>query len=206
MNRRSFLVQAGALLAVPALASAQRIAPAQAQMPFREVGFRLADSRKVLCFFSFTCPVCAAYHASVAQWGESLPPGWKLEFVPVTLPQRETVIAARAYFAALKADPAKIYDFVGSAYTQIQQQGMKQDDPRTWATAARMARITHFEEQWEKISTGAVKKPYDDLLAYQIAATPSLAIGGRYVITPDDTNGDRDLFFRLAAAMVSKSM
>lgn len=124
----------------------------------------------------------------------------------MTLPQRETVIAARAYFAALKADPAKIYDFVGSAYTQIQQQGMKQDDPRTWATAARMARITHFEEQWEKISTGAVKKPYDDLLAYQIAATPSLAVGGRYVINPDDTNGDRDLFFRLAAAMVSKSM
>jgi thiol:disulfide interchange protein DsbA len=175
-------------------------------MPFREVGFRLADSRKVLCFFSFTCPVCAAYHASVAQWGESLPPGWKLEFVPVTLPQRETVIAARAYFAALKSDPAKIYDFVGSAYSQIQQHGMKQDDPRTWAEAARIARITRFDENWGKISTGAVKKPYDDLIAYQISATPSLAIGGRYVITPDDTNGDRDLFFRLAAAMVSKSM
>ncbi|RZI60398.1 MAG: thiol:disulfide interchange protein DsbA/DsbL [Pseudomonas sp.] len=206
MNRRSFLVQAGALLAVPALASAQKIAPSQAQMPFREVGFRLADSRKVLCFFSFTCPVCAAYHASVAQWGESLPPGWKLEFVPVTLPQRETVIAARAYFAALMADSAKIYDFVGSAYTQIQQHGMKQDDPRTWAEAARIARITRFEENWGKISTGAVKKPYDDLIAYQVSATPSLVIGGRYVITPDDTNGDRDLFFRLAAAMVSKSM
>ena len=44
-----------------------------------------------------------------------MPPGWKLEFVPVTLPQRDTVIAARAYFAALKADPklitaARVFD------------------------------------------------------------------------------------------------
>jgi len=83
---------------------------------------------------------------------------------------------------------------------------MKQEDPRTWAAAARMARIGRFEESWEKISTEAVKKFFDDLIAYQISATPSFAIGGRYVVTPDDTNGDRDLFFRLAAAMVPKSM
>ena len=69
-----------------------------------------------------------------------------------------------------------------------------------------MARIGRFEESWEKISTEAVKKFFDDLIAYQISATPSFAIGGRYVVTPDDTNGDRDLFFRLAAAMVPKSM
>jgi thiol:disulfide interchange protein DsbA len=175
-------------------------------MPFREVGFRLADSRKVLCFFAFTCPVCAAYHASIAQWGESLPQGWQLEFVPVTLPQRDTVIAARAYFAALKADRAKIYDFVGSAYTEIQDRGMKQDDPRTWETAAKVAKMPGFAASWQKVTTEAVKKSYDDLVAYQVSATPTLAIGGRYVITPDDTNGDRELFFKLAGAMVSKSM
>lgn len=32
-------------------------------------------------------------------------------------PQRDTVIAARACFAALKADSVKIDDFVGAAYT-----------------------------------------------------------------------------------------
>lgn len=175
-------------------------------MPFREVPLRSSDARKVICFFSFTCPVCAAYHASIAQWGESLPRGRQLEFVPVTLPERETIIATRAYYAALKANPARIYDFVGAAYSLIQQHGMRQDDAQTWERAAKMAGIERFAAGWQKVSADAVKKPYDDLIAYEITATPSLVVGGRYVITPDDTNGDKDLFIQLASAMVSKSM
>lgn len=206
MNRRSFLVQAGVLLVTPAVASAQKSASPSVKMPFREVPSRSSDARKVFCFFSFTCPVSAGYHASIAQWGETLPRGWQLEFVPVTLPERETIIASRAYFAAMNADPAKIYDFVGAAYSLIQQQGMRQDDAQTWIRAAKMAGITRFAAGWQKVPASAVKKPYEDLLAYDVSATPSLSIGGRYVITPDDTNGDKDLFIQLASAMVSKSM
>ena len=124
----------------------------------------------------------------------------------MTLPERETIIASRAYFAAMNADPAKIYDFVGAAYSLIQQQGMRQDDAQTWIRAAKMAGITRFAAGWQKVPASAVKKPYEDLLAYDVSATPSLSIGGRYVITPDDTNGDKDLFIQLASAMVSKSM
>lgn len=135
-----------------------------------------------------------------------MPREWQLEFVPVTLPERETVVASRAYYAALKADPGRIYDFAGAAYTLIQQQGMRQDDAQTWVRAAKMAQISRFAAGWQKVSADTVKKPYEDLLAYEVSATPSLAIGGRYIITPDDTNGDKELFIQLASAMVSKSM
>lgn len=178
----------------------------QPQLPYREVALKAEDSKKALIFISFTCPVCAGYHDQLAKWAKSLPPGWKAEFVPVVEPQRDTVIAARAFYAATLANASYVPTWMTYAFSAIQDRGMPVDDGKTWGYIARSSHLDGFDEAWKKVDEKSLRDAFDKLVSYRIDATPSIAIGGRYVITPDNTNGDQELFFKLANGMVSKSM
>lgn len=83
---------------------------------------------------------------------------------------------------------------------------MPVDDGKTWGYIARSSHLDGFDEAWKKVDEKSLRDAFDKLVSYRIDATPSIAIGGRYVITPDNTNGDQELFFKLANGMVSKSM
>ncbi|WP_432263221.1 thiol:disulfide interchange protein DsbA/DsbL [Cupriavidus sp. TMH.W2] len=209
MNRRSFNTMAAVLLALPMMSIAQESAqqvPTQSQLPYREVAPKPEDSKKALIFVSFTCPVCAGYHEQLAQWAKSLPKGWTAEFVPVVEAQRDTVIAARAFYAAKSINAAYLPTFMTYAYSAIQDRGMPVGAGKTWEFVAGSSHLTGFDSAWKNVSQSTVQSAFNKLIAYRINATPSVAIGGRYVITPDSTNGDQELFFKLANGMVSKAM
>ncbi len=157
-------------------------------------------------FFSISCPICAQHNPTIARWGKTLPRGWSLEQVPVATPDKESVIATRAYYAALEAAPSRIDLFLEAAYTAVHDKGMNPNDPGTWAVAAKAAGISNFDTAWKNVRKEQVLMAHRKLVDYEIAATPSIAIGGRYVITPEDTNGDAGLFMQLANGMVSKAI
>ncbi|WP_425953162.1 thioredoxin domain-containing protein [Ralstonia pseudosolanacearum] len=180
--------------------------PTQSQLPYREVARKVEDSKKALIFVSFSCPVCAGYHEQLAKWAQSLPKGWTAEFVPVVEAQRDTVIAARAFYAAKAVNATYLPSFMSYAYSAIQDRGMPIGDSKTWEFVAATAHLTGFDAAWKNVDRATVQSAFNKLVDYRINATPSIAIGGRYVITPDNTNGDPDLFFKLANGMVSKAM
>ena len=58
---------------------------------------------------------------------------------------------------------------------------------------------------WERLQVDRLQRAMAKLAVYRIQSTPSLTIAGRYVVTPDDTQGDADLFLRLASGLLSKT-
>lgn len=174
--------------------------------PFREVSLQREDEKAALIFFDFNCQVCAGYHEGLMAWAASLPHPWRASFVPVAVPTKESVISSRAFFAAAKANPAKIGAFMSSVYRRVHAGGMKVTDRTTWKAAAADVGIRDFDAAVAGTSKHQLEAAMAKLLAYRVNSTPTLAIGGRFIITPDNTNGDSNLFFQLANGMVSKSM
>lgn len=216
MNRRSFSLVVAALCALPGLSVSQVIGPqgqtngiAQQQnsLPYRTVVAKPADRKKVLIFVSFSCPFCAAYDERLIRWSHTLPPDWSVEFVPVVLPRdRDSVIAARAFYAVRSVDPAYLDTWMPEVYAAIQNRGSKMNDPKTWTAIANKLEMRKFAEAWSAVKPDSVSNAYKQLIGYGIDATPSMAIAGKYVITPDNTNGNEDLFFQLANGMVSMAI
>jgi thiol:disulfide interchange protein DsbA len=172
--------------------------------PYKEVSLQSEDARRALIFFSFTCPICATHHSTLANWGGALPADWRAEFIPVVVPERDSVMGARAFFAVAGADPSKLVDFMRAVYNEIHVKGQRADNPQTWSNAVRAAGVRGFEDAWAKVPQRYVNDAWRKLIAYRVDSTPSIAVGGRFVITPDNTNGDQAMFYQLANGMVSK--
>lgn len=192
---------------LPSLAAAQQQqSKPTTPLPFREVQIRPEDRDTALIFFDFNCPVCASLHEQMSQWGATLPRPWRAEFVPVALPNKESAMAAMAYYAAARANPARLVDFMNAAYRRVHKSKQRTGDIALWEGAARDAGISNFTQGWAAVQKGQLEDAMRRLLVYGIDATPSVVIGGRYVVNPDNTNGDTNLFLQLCSGMVSKSM
>ncbi|WP_234830842.1 thioredoxin domain-containing protein [Pseudomonas savastanoi] len=187
----------------PLYTMAQEPMPA-APLPYKEVNLQSQDARKVIVFFSFGCPVCATYDQVLARWSQTMPAGWSTEFIPVAVPDKGNYMAARAFYAVQDADPARLPAFMSAAYAQIHEGGMEMENPQTWAKAVAAAKVQGFEKAWANVTQARLEGAFAKLLTYGVDATPSLAIGGRFIITPDDVQGDNNMFIQLANGMVSK--
>lgn len=174
--------------------------------PFKEVKQQPDDAQRALIFFDFGCPVCAEYHERLTAWGSDLPRPWRAEFVPVTLPSKESALSSRAFFAVAAADPAKLSAFMAAAYRSVHNEGRRRSDPAMWREAVARAGVRGFDAAWARVSRRQLEASMAKLLSYGIDATPSIAIGGRFVVSPDSTHGDPNLFFQLANGMVSKAI
>lgn len=203
MKRRAFLssVTLGAHFLSLFLA---REASAEVQ-PYREVHVA-ADAKRVFVFFSFSCSACRLYHHTLEEWGKSLPSALSFEFIPVVVPDAEHVLAARGWYAARIAAPSRLSLFADALYSQIHDAKKSLSRPETMLSAAKTAGIPGFANAWTKVSESAIRTAAELLAQYQITETPSMAIGGRYVITPNNANGDEKLFIALANGLASKQL
>ena len=170
----------------------------------------MEDARRCIAFFQFGCPHCRDLHPSLARWGRSLPRGVDFEFMPVLAPtaplDRGQVMAARAWYAVARDAPSRLEAFAESAYVFVQDRRLSMDAATTWVAAARHAGVSGFTRAWERVRVDRILRATEKLIAYRVQSTPSLAIAGRYVVTLDDTQGDAELFFRLASGLLSKAI
>jgi protein dithiol oxidoreductase (disulfide-forming) len=216
-NRRQFLnsmIACGwaSLLLSPSLSFAQSQSQKENDppKPYTELPKKIAgDLRTVKVFFQYTCPFCANYFSGIDGWGKTLPPSWKFEWVPVVAStSKEEFIAAMAYYAALQTDPQKISLFSLYAYDAIISQRKLVSDPNTWIGVCRSCQMQEqvFINAFKKVAPNVIQAAAKDCARYRISETPSVAIGGAYVITPSNTNGNAELFYQLLNGMVSKAM
>ena len=211
MKRRAFLLGASALLMQGhgVVAPAAAPAPAASALPYAEVSPVGEDARRCIAFFQFTCPHCRDLHPSLVRWGRSLPRGVGFEFMPVLAPtaplDRGQVMAARAWYAVAQVAPSRLEAFAERVYALVQDGRMSMEAGATWEAAARQAGVGDFARAWERLQVDRLQRAMAKLAAYRIQSTPSLTLAGRYVVTPDDTQGDDDLFLRLASGLLSKT-
>lgn len=213
-KRRFIKVVAGIMgitpLAQAGLATAQTQKESEPPKPYKELSLKiLGDKRSVKVFFQYSCPYCANYFSGLDGWGKTLPLSWKFEWVPIVAStNKEEIIPAMAYYAALQTDRSKISLFSLHAYDAIAAQRKSITDPNTWIAICKACAIPEkpFMSAFKKVSPSLIQATAKECARYQISETPSVAIGGAYIVTPNNSNGNADLFYQLLNGMVSKAM
>lgn len=207
MKRRQFILAATSLIALPALA--QQRQPGATIEPFRQISPPVpGELRKVHSVISFTCPVCAHYHGMIAGWGNTLPKQFMFDFLPAVTDQ-DTAIMAMAWLAMQKVAPQKLPLLASSLYSSVQDKGITTSTPGAalWKAILRDVGPTPgFGAAFQAVPFSKIEDIQRQVAAFKIEVTPSIVVGGRFVVTPENTNGNEEMFIQLASAMASKIM
>lgn len=213
MHRRKFIAASAAALAtIPGLSqnlNPNRKGPPDAPEPFIQIVPPVPlEAYKVHAIVAFTCPVCAHYHGILSGWGASIPAKFSFDFLP-SVTDRDSTTTAMAWLAMKKAAPEKLNALATVLFTGIQERGLSPSAPdgALWKIVMReLGPTPGFSAALKSIRPEEIAFLTKKISAFQVKATPSLVVSGRYVITPDHANGDEALFIQLANGMVSKSM
>lgn len=217
MNRRQ-LTKAIALTPLSCLVAGHALAQKQDSSkqtenprPFRKVN-AAEDGRRVLFFFDFACPFCAKYYESLLSWSGTVPKGIQTMFIPVVsvidaARKQEQIIAAKCYYAAFQvASKPQMARFAASAYDSYAQVHSL-TSKEMWTKAAKAAGIdlTKFVAAMNSSNNNfQVQFAARKTSQYDLRATPSVAVGGKYVLTPDDVMGDQAMFFNILNGLTSE--
>lgn len=223
LGRRAILkaaVAAGALASIP-LSSSTAVAQitmnnlnmpngvGQPQMPFREVTPLSADKGKVMVFFTFDCPYSYLYDTMFWRWGRTLPQGWSIQFMPLFTKEPSSIAGLKTFYAVQQAEPVKLEMFMNHTFMALQSEKRSAMEEKTWLDILTAAGVNldAFSKAWAALpSNEALVEPVVERAShYSLEVTPSVAVDGRYVITPDNTNGNPELFMALLNGMVSKA-
>lgn len=166
--------------------------------PFRE------DAKRVYEFLSFSCSFCQQYHDTFVGWGRSIPAPVMFEPVPVVIVSDvSTLNAARAFYSVLRASPRQIDTYCRVVFDAFQRGAGDASDAGLLANAGVDRRA--FESAWRSTAVKeSIQRAAALTIKYEIAATPTLAIGGTTVLTADMVNGDYAMLMRLASGFVSR--
>lgn len=213
LNRRDLLSGLPFVLtaiSTPALAQESK-GQAEPKRPFRAVSVP-EDASRVILFFDFACPYCAAYHEGMTAWAATVPQKVQTLFVPVVdindaIRRNEMIMSARCYYAAFSvATRAQMTRFLSAMYT-ARANGESLSTARPWSRAAREANINpkEFLKAFQsRISLDQVPFAARKTQQYALKATPSIGVGGRYVMTPDDVLGNQEMFYNILNGLTSE--
>lgn len=217
-SRRKFLAAAGALaVAGPFLSNKSLAAPMPQNLDsiirnlpplYRAVSPIGGEYRKVRLFFSQNCNHSRTFHDLLFKWGMTLPKEIKFLPTPVVAPGDDSAAPlAVAFYAAWYASPEKLGTFMRTVYSNVQSLRM---DPTRFETYFEAAASSGVNRQRfvSAIKTPAIMQSGLDatIIAakYEIGSTPSIGIGGQFVVTPDGVAGNEELLIQLLNALTSK--
>jgi thiol:disulfide interchange protein DsbA len=217
MNRRTSisaiaLGSASCPVAFKALAQDSSLAkPDKGGRPFRSVNVT-EDGRRVVFFFDFACPYCASYHAALSNFARTVPKNIQALFIPVvniadTPRKDEQILAAKLFYgASAVGTPDQMTAFVGSVYASYAESRSLMNKAM-WLNAVNASGINKSKfaaainaDSIEVRIRYAARK----LVQYGVSATPSVAVGGKYILTPEDVMGDQQMFFNIINGLTSE--
>ena len=220
MDRRTMISVLAGVVATPSFAQLSKSPSPDAvdSKPYDVLQPAIAaDRKRVRLLFAYDCPFCLRYHNGLVSWGSSLPKSVAFDAFPVIANlDNESVpmaIVGRLIGQALDQKVLPAYDY--AMFTAIQ------GDPQTGAMpkgALNMDQVlnalveagisrTEIQKFVRTKGKGIEKKLQahaDAVNTYQLKATPSIAIGGRYVINPDHTQGNPQNLLLLLNGVVSR--
>jgi thiol:disulfide interchange protein DsbA len=180
--------------------------------------YNKGDENSIISYFKYDCPFCRQYHDQIARWGGTLPKSYNFKFIPVIEQDssgkvtQKSFIGYLAYESAVSAAGAsseQVGMFSQRAYSLMQDSPEDVGNNKAWLKVVNDAGIdqSKFMLAWKMIGhSNAVAESLKQQINYGLTSTPSVVVCGKYVVTPDDANGDQAMFMQVLNAVVSKCM
>jgi len=158
---------------------------------------------EVVEVFSYACPACDAFHATMDQIEKSLPPDAVVHYLPSSMrPDENWVVYQRAFFAAQALGMrAKAHDaFFDATWktgeTATYDLSLGRPKPKAaWPTIKDIAKFyanfgvdpKEFVAVANSFSVNTKMKQADDMQkAYGVNETPNIVVDGKYRVSPHD--------------------
>jgi len=188
MSIKSFFLRSLAALAVtgasllsPAHAAGQNHVKLDQAQPSDTSG-----KIEVLEFFAYSCPHCAAMEPMVEKWAKTLPDNVVLRQIPVAFNASMRDLQ-KLYYALEAIDRADLNDAVFKAIHVEKKPIYDAKAITDWVVSQKVDRAK-FEAAFNSFGVNTKINRADELTrAYNIEGTPSLAVGGQYVVSPSMT-------------------
>lgn len=163
------------------------------------------DAKKVLLFFAFSCPFSAMSHESFIEWAGTLPKPIEFARFPTVMNDSDQdSIVAHSMVRVLA--PTKLLDFERAVFASIARGG-NYAAAKTYVSALREsvgAKLPTISAAQHEQIAARVLRAGRLTNRYALAVTPSLAIGGSLVLTPNQTGGDYQSMIALANGSISR--
>lgn len=174
--------------------------------PYIQVKTVPGEAGTVRVFFSPSCHFSRQYLPFFQNLANSLPANRQFVYSPV-INKLDGVSYAMGFEAVQMYYPAYINNFIVASMEGIQDMGIS---TRKWDGLDRIGRAAHIPvpvsilvnkhiKQVEKKVVDAVKLQS----ALKITNTPSVAVDGTYIVTPEFVAGNPDMFSKLINALIS---
>lgn len=216
MRTRHLLSSAGVcglMAGAYSLAIAQAIAPpaggalaTQQMHPYLQVKPVPGDTDTIRAFFSPSCQYSRSYFQFFKNLAATLPAGKSFAFTPL-VNKGDGISYALSFYAVQKYYPAYLNNFVEASLVGVQDRGLS---TRNWAGIERIGAAAHIpvsvpalvRQHGEELQ-GQVARVIELQKALGITNTPSVSVAGTYIVTPEFTNGDAEMFSLLVNGVIS---
>ncbi|AIL32030.1 thiol:disulfide interchange protein DsbA/DsbL [Basilea psittacipulmonis] len=168
------------------------------------------DKVEALIFFSYACAHCAAMEPMFLEWQKNTPKGAEINFVPVGF--NTLTEALQQLFYTLQA--LNRMDLSPKVFDAIHQQRLNlftRDNIQAWLKDQGVSK-EQFDAVYDSFGVNAKIKQANNLVhAYNVTATPTIAIAGKYVISPDmvESNSPSEAYqrtYEIAQDLLLKSV
>lgn len=179
-------------------------------MPYVELSSAIAEDKNMVReFFMYSCAHCRDYNDMLTAWGKTLPQGMRYEKTPVVTSDSASMYGAFGYYLVLLTAPAKIEPYSSYVFNLIHNYGAPAGSPQTYIKAALKMGISKamIDRTWhDSRVTQLVERAAKLTEKYGVKNTPSLTVGGKYLLSPEVTGGEYGPFLQLANGVVTKHL
>mgnify|MGYP004704488667 CR=1 FL=1 len=188
--------------------------------PYEEVTPPVRQDRAIVrLLFSYDCTYCRNYHTPLHEWGASLPAPFRFVATPILTDTNDNAIIMAIYgrLIAEKYSPKSVLSYDRQIFNLLQG-GMDTGrskysplSPEEMLTALAKSGVPPQRvKEMPREQRVAIEKSlpvYATLIkTYGLKETPSIAIGGRYLVTPDHAGGNPQQLVGLMNGIVSRIM
>lgn len=224
LYRRRFALLLSSALVAPNVFANPKVPPPPAKssgLPFDEITPRVeSDRHRVRLLFSYECNHCRTYHNALHEWGRTIPKPFRFSATPVIAdPNNQNNILAvygRIMAEMIDSKALRPYDLImyemiqGDPSRGVAATGRVQLEDITTALIKAGIPLSKLRAFSESNKPASIEKRMPEharvIKTFNVKATPSIALGGRYLITPDHTGGNAQQFVSLLNGLLSRML
>ncbi|PRZ44875.1 hypothetical protein BX589_14342 [Paraburkholderia fungorum] len=184
-----------------------QVPPGMEQLkPYLQVKPVPGDEETVRVFFSPSCQFSRNYFQFFKNLEATMPRPKTFVFTPL-VNKGDGISYALSFLAVQKYYPAYTHNFMEASFIGAQDLGIS---TLNWAGIDRIGRAAHVPVSVPLLveqHADELKVALNSLLHLQkdleVTNTPAVSVAGTYVVTPEFTNGDSELFSQLVNGIIS---